>query len=199
MFLKIFIAFSFLISSCFAANLPQAASIISPSGIGTLNTSTSGGSGLNGTITVPASSVSSAGAVTIGDANGSLTAGNYYGLYSNSSGQFQTTAALGGVGNFYLTDVWYKVTNASPTPPHLQLFYSTGAIASEGTASAPTGVVYILSASSTVTTSAIVSATNNDQWIHYSFSPVMIPVNSYIGWRSDIAFGHQVIVSGIVQ
>ncbi len=186
--LSIFSIYLVALQSVALAGSAQTNNILQYSGIGT-----SGASAL----IAPVPNVANTNVVTLaGSVGSSLVVGsNYYGLYSVVGGTFYQVPSG---KTFYITDIWVQGSYTG-SPNYFGIGYGTAALSSEGTGTAPTGVVYMASASANITASFLQGLSANTVY-HYSFPGLTFPASSYPFWR-PYANGQSssIIVSGIVQ
>ena len=143
-------------------------------------------------ITIPLSNLSSM--VTLMGGVGSNTASNYYGFYSASSPASQAQYQVPGGKTLYILGIYVSTGSSAVT----QLGYGTAALASEGTGTPPTGVIYY-SASSTVATAGQIGTAASPA---YTYFPVgaSFPASSYPFWRNNgSGVSVNMIMIGILQ
>ncbi len=183
--LSIFFVYTLLIQTTCFAGTAQVNNVLQFQGVSTTLPSSS--------VTIPLPNISTSGFVALAGSAASTTASDYYGLYPSAGGtQYQVPSGK----TFYIIDIWVQQSGSASAA---QLGYGTAALASEGTATAPTGAVYLASSGGTSIYSSFMYLSTGGAFYHFSFPGLSFPANSYPFWRPATAANFQTIVVGIVQ
>jgi hypothetical protein len=146
----------------------------------------------------PLNSIDTSGLVMICGGTESSGAGQFFGLYSQTS---PTTTAQYNVPNgvkFYAVNMWAYINGNAAS---FQLGYGTGAIASEGTGTPPSGVIYYGASANNGSSTGFVQPTSGTTvYQTYALAGLSFPAASYPFFRTVISTTlYKVCIQGIVK
>lgn len=122
-------------------------------------------------------------------------AGQFFGLFSQSSPTTSAQYSVPAGQKFYAINMW---TYSSSSGAALQLGYGTAAIASEGTGTPPTGVVYYGATAAAADTGFVQPATLAYQT--FAAAGISFPANSFPFFRTGTSSAiYNVCIQGIVK